>query len=32
MSFGPCGSGEALYYTTYANGGDVRRITYTGGN
>ena len=27
---GPHGSGQALYYTTYANGGEVRRIAYTG--
>ena len=34
MIFGPFGNGQALYYTTYANGGDVRRITFnnTGGN
>ena len=30
MVFGPAGSTQALYYTTYANGGQVRRITYTG--
>ena len=29
MAFGPYGSGQALYYATYANGGEVRRITYT---
>ena len=28
MAFGPHGSGQALYYTTYANGGEVRRIAY----
>ena len=28
MAFGPYGSGQALYYATYANGGEVRRITY----
>jgi glucose/arabinose dehydrogenase len=27
MAFGPYGSGEALYYSTYGNGGEVRRIT-----
>ena len=32
MNFGPAGSGEALYYTTFANGGEVRRIAYTVGN
>jgi PKD repeat protein len=31
MSFGPHGSSQALYYTTYANGGEVRRITYVQG-
>jgi glucose/arabinose dehydrogenase/Ca2+-binding RTX toxin-like protein len=31
MVFGPNGSGEALYYTTFANGGEVHRIVYTGG-
>ena len=31
MAFGPDGSGQALYYTTYANGGEVRRITYVQG-
>jgi glucose/arabinose dehydrogenase/PKD repeat protein len=30
MGFGPGGSGQALYYTTYANGGEVHRISYTG--
>jgi glucose/arabinose dehydrogenase/PKD repeat protein len=29
MLFGPNGSTQALYYTTYADGGQVRRITYT---
>ena len=29
IAFGPYGSGQALYYATYANGGEVRRITYT---
>src|SRR5262249_31922341 len=31
MRFGPFGSGKALYYTTYAAGGQVRRIAFTGG-
>ena len=31
MAFGPHGSSQALYYTTYANGGEVRRITYVQG-
>ena len=26
--FGPYGSGKALYYTTYANGGEIHRLTY----
>jgi len=30
LGFGPYGSGQALYYTNYVNGGQVRRITYTG--
>jgi PKD repeat protein len=30
MTFGPHGSGQALYYTTYANNGEVHRIAYTG--
>ncbi len=30
MTFGPYETGEALYYTTFANGGEVRRIAYTG--
>ena len=30
MTFGPHGSnGTALYYTTFTNGGEVRRIVYT---
>ncbi|MBA3468609.1 MAG: PQQ-dependent sugar dehydrogenase [Herpetosiphonaceae bacterium] len=29
LAFGPHGSTQALYYTTYANGGEVRRIAYT---
>jgi glucose/arabinose dehydrogenase/Ca2+-binding RTX toxin-like protein len=31
MAFGPSGSGKALYYTTYANGGEVHRISYAAG-
>ncbi len=31
MAFGPDGSAQALYYTTYANGGEVRRIFSTDG-
>ena len=30
MDFGPFGSRKALYYTTFANGGEVRRIVYVG--
>lgn len=30
MAFGPYKSSKALYYTSYANGGEVRRISYTG--
>ena len=30
MAFGPHGSTQALYYTTFGNGGEVRRIAYTG--
>ncbi|WP_315098460.1 PQQ-dependent sugar dehydrogenase [uncultured Cellulomonas sp.] len=30
LEFGPSGSTQALYYTTFANGGEIRRITYTG--
>jgi glucose/arabinose dehydrogenase len=32
LAFGPhgTGGGKALYYTTYAGGGEVRRIAYTG--
>jgi glucose/arabinose dehydrogenase len=29
MIFGPSGDTQALYYTTYANGGQVRRIEFT---
>lgn len=34
MTFGPHKQGKALYYTTFAggDGGQIRRITYTGGN
>jgi len=32
MTFGPYQGGQALYYTSYANGGEVHRITYTGAN
>jgi glucose/arabinose dehydrogenase len=28
LLFGPFGNGQALYYTTYASGGQVRRISY----
>ena len=31
LQFGPYESTQALYYTTYASGGQVRRISYTGG-
>ncbi len=30
IAFGPAGANQALYYTTYANGGSVRRIRFTG--
>jgi glucose/arabinose dehydrogenase len=30
LRFGPGASGQALYYTTYAAGGQVRRIEWTG--
>ncbi|MGH2560492.1 MAG: DUF7594 domain-containing protein [Thermomicrobiales bacterium] len=30
MTFGPHGQSQALYYTTYDGGGQVRRIAYTG--
>jgi glucose/arabinose dehydrogenase len=30
MTFGPFNGAQALYYTTYAGGGQVRRIAYTG--
>jgi glucose/arabinose dehydrogenase len=29
LSFGPYAGGRSLFYTSYANGGEVRRITYT---
>ncbi len=30
LEFGPWSGSQALYYTTYANGGEVRRLAYTG--
>lgn len=30
LAFGPAGDASALYYTSYANGGEVRRLTHTG--
>lgn len=30
LVFGPSATGQSLYYTTYAGGGQVRRIDYTG--
>lgn len=30
--FGPDAGSQSLYYTTYANGGQIRRISYTGSN
>lgn len=30
LEFGPYGSTQALYYATFVNGGEIRRITYTG--
>jgi len=30
LAFGPFGNGRALYYTTYANGGEIHRLAYTG--
>jgi glucose/arabinose dehydrogenase len=30
LAFGPSPGGQSLYYTTFAGGGEVRRITYTG--
>lgn len=32
MTFGPAPGGQALYYTNYSNGGEVRRIQPAGGN
>jgi glucose/arabinose dehydrogenase/PKD repeat protein len=32
LAFGPNGTGTALYYTTYAGGGSVRRIVHVPGN
>lgn len=32
MAFGPYDSDKALYYTTFAGGGQVRRISYEAGN
>jgi glucose/arabinose dehydrogenase len=32
LTFGPRGTGQALYYTTYAGGGEVRRIFFAGDN
>ena len=29
LAFGPDGGGQALYYTTYASGGQIRKITYS---
>jgi glucose/arabinose dehydrogenase/PKD repeat protein len=31
MTFGPPAGPQALYYTTYSNNGQVRKIAYTGG-
>ena len=31
LQFGPHDGGVALYYTNYENGGQVRRVAYTGG-
>jgi glucose/arabinose dehydrogenase/PKD repeat protein len=30
MSFGPYATGQALYYMNFLNGGEIRRIAYTG--
>jgi glucose/arabinose dehydrogenase len=30
LEFGPYANTQALYYTSYANGGQIRRISYTG--
>lgn len=32
LAFGPSPAGQALYYTTYANGGEVHRIVFAGSN
>jgi len=32
MTFGPYAGGQALYYTNYRDGGQVRRVTYTPAN
>ncbi|MEA2220896.1 MAG: hypothetical protein QOJ35_3522 [Solirubrobacteraceae bacterium] len=32
LAFGPSPTGRALYYTSYAGGGEVRRIFYAAGN
>jgi glucose/arabinose dehydrogenase len=32
LAFGPRAGGQALYYTNYANGGQVRRIYFSAGN
>ncbi len=32
LSFGPWNTSQALYYTTYAGGGQIRRIVYTAAN
>jgi len=32
MRFGPWNASQALYYTTYAGGGQIRRIVYNGPN
>jgi glucose/arabinose dehydrogenase len=32
LAFGPYGATEALYYTTFSNGGQVRRINLSGAN
>ena len=31
MTFNPYETDKPLYYTTFAQGGEVHRITYTGG-
>jgi len=32
MTFGPHYGGQALYYTTYTGGGEIRRVAHTTGN